>query len=185
MHSLVDAAWPHRTNGICYQQETLADHGRIKILEIYVTEDNSDPEVDIIEKTFKELSHDSDSSRQCCFRLVIITRSWRPVGTSHEKLTQYNISQEDFTKILDSQGLTSFFCQTRVDVAGVLTSSLSSGDHKDHQDGDYFGLIYDAHLGLWARYDSELKQWQGIYILPVTSLDIKSIAEHFQIIFNI
>ena len=177
MHSLVDAAWPHRTNGICYQQETLADHGRIKILEIYVTEDNSDPEVDIIEKTFKELSHDSDSSRQCCFRLVIITRSWRPVGTSHEKLTQYNISQEDFTRILDSQGLTSFFCQTRVDVAGLFSFSMSHPHKTDTHDGEYFALIYDAFLGLWARYDRECKQWQGVFTVTEASLDLKAIAE--------
>jgi Mg2+ and Co2+ transporter CorA len=173
MNSLINAAWPYTTDGVSYHQE---GHGSIKVLQVY-TENSGGPQVDLVDQTTEELMHRSEITRRYYLRLVVITRSYKTMGTSHTKVAHYNISQEDLTNILRNQGLASFYRQTRVDVAGVLTSSLSPGDHKDHQDGDYFGLIYDAHLGLWARYDSELKQWQGIYILPVISLDIKSIAE--------
>jgi hypothetical protein len=162
------------TNGLCYRQEARAG---IKILEVYVTEDGSHAQVDMAEKTIQELSLNFETSRQCCLRLIVITRSWRTGGTSHQKLAYYNITQKEFSRILDIQGLTSFFCRTRVDVTGLFNLLVSHLHDTDPHDGQYFALIYDAFLGLWARYDRKCKQWQGILTVTETYLDLNATAE--------
>lgn len=177
MSSLVDAAWLHGTNGICYAQEVPADQTRLKVLEVFA-QASSDPEVDIREMTLQEFSRGSKSSRQCYLRLVVITRSWR-FGKSHEKLPCYSISQEDFTKVLDSQGLSNFFRQTRADVVGLFTNSVSHLQKTNTHDSEYFALIYDAYLGLWAKYDYETSQWQGIFTVMQTRLSLEAIGKEY------
>lgn len=176
MQNLVNATWPFWKNGICYRQDTPEDSGRIKVLEIYGAEDHCDIVIKLTEKTFSELSRPSETSRPNSLRLVIITRSWKTIGTGHKKIPQYDISQQDFTRILESQGLTNFYHQTRVDVVGRFDLPISSLQPATADSREYFGLIYDAFLGLWAGYDCENKQWQGIYIIAETNLDPQVIA---------
>jgi hypothetical protein len=176
MHNLVEAAWPHSFLRLRYRPPP-ADPYHFKVLEIHISEDNSDPEIDILEKTFQELSHHSGNSRRCCLRLVVVTQSWS--SADHRKIPYYNISKENFNKILDSQGLTSFFCQTRVDVAGVFARPTPCPHKADTLDSEYFGLIYDSWLGLWASYDRKCKQWQGICTINENGLNLKAIAQEF------
>lgn len=70
------------------------------------------------------------------------------MNTDHTKVAHYNISQEELTNVLIHQGLASFYNQTRVDTAGVLTSLPTAEDRRDNQDGCYLCLIYNANLGL-------------------------------------
>lgn len=174
MNRLINAAWPYNRDGLSYQQSSPANGGNINVLQSY-TQADSGIQLDLVNQTAKEFLHGSRRSRQYFLRLVIVTRSWT-AGSGHTKVANYDINQEDLTAILTHQGLTSFYLQTRVDVAGVFTSSLSPGSHKNSQVRDYLAVIYDANLGLWATYDGEFKQWQGIYVIPDGTLDVKRIT---------
>jgi Mg2+ and Co2+ transporter CorA len=167
------AAWPHTTSTICYQQGI----PNVKILEFYAAEDNEIPGLEIIEKTLQESPGPFEGSKHRYLRLAVITQYWKSAGAGHEKVRQYNISQKDLAKLLDDQGLASFFRQTRVDVVGLFGLAEPPLDKAETPDGEFFAVIYDAFLGLWARYDHERKEWQGIYMVMETSLDFKVIAE--------
>lgn len=175
MHGLVDASWQHSNQPIRYRPAS-PEPSHFKVLEIHISEDNGEPEIDTTEKTFQELSHLSGISGQCCLRLVVVSLSEISVGASHRKTAYYDISQENFTHILESQGLTSFYCRTRVDVAGVFARPTPLPHKAENQEGEYFGMIYNAFLGLWASYDPRCKQWQGICIVKEKDLNLEAIA---------
>lgn len=114
-------------------------------------------------------------SKKCLLRLVVITRSWK-VDSIPARTAGFNISQEDLTAVITYQGLGSFFHQTRANVAGVYTHCLAPEAENNNQSTAYLGVVYDATLGLWARFDASLKCWQGIHILPKVELDIEKAA---------
>ncbi|KAI0414723.1 hypothetical protein F5X98DRAFT_348416 [Xylaria grammica] len=177
MHSFVNAAWPHATHEILtYEQEDLQKHARIRVLEANFTESGRHPKVEIVEKTDRQLSRSSQASTRCYLRLVLVTRSWRFSNTSNAKIPHYNISQKSFTDILKVQGLTGFFRQTRVDVAGLFRIPISHPQKPGSNDSEFFAVIQDAFLGLWAKYDYENKRWEGIWIVAETSLNLDAIA---------
>lgn len=173
-NDLVDAAWPYKTSEICYQPAP-SSHEHFRVLELSPPQDDSGPEVRITDKTLQELSHHSRDSRRYSLRLVVITQSWGFEG--HKKIPHYDISQEGFTDILDVQALRGFFTQTRVDVAGVFGRAMCPLREADTHDTEYFGLAYDSFLGLWAQYDRRRKQWQGVWAVKATDLDLEAITK--------
>lgn len=176
MSRLINAAWPYTRDTIFYHQGIPAGHGVIKVLQVYA-EKNGGLQLDFVEQKAEELMHRLEPTRRYYLRLAIIMRSWKIMGTSHTRVVQLNISQEDFSSILIQQKLASFYHQTRVNIAGVFTPSLTYEDHKDHQDEDSLAIIYDSYLGLWAKYGGKLGHWQGVYIIPEMSLNIICVAE--------
>lgn len=177
MDNIVDAAWPHKARGICYEQDPSTRQPRFPILEVSFAQDSTSPKVQIVKWTLQELSYHPQHSTLCCLRLLVITRSWRSAGTDHEKLPYYDISKENFAKALNLLSLTKFYSQTRADVTGLFSLPGSHLRRTSTPPSEYFALIYDAFLGFWARYDSVLKQWHGICTIAETSLDFKRVAD--------
>jgi hypothetical protein len=179
MSNLVSAVWPYTVDELSYHHGGPFSHRNVKVLRI-CEEGVGEPGLDFAEHRMDQVIHDTHAKGQCCVELVVVTRSWKTVSNTHIRVAHYDISQEDLTSILEHQGLGCFYRQTRAYVAGVYTLSLSSDRSKERPKGDYLALVYDANLGFWARYDNELKQWQGLCMLPETSLNIQSIAEELR-----
>ncbi|CAF9910965.1 MAG: hypothetical protein HETSPECPRED_010250 [Heterodermia speciosa] len=177
MDNVVDAAWPHKARGICYEQDPSTGQPRFPILEVSFAQDSTSPKVQVVKRTLQELSDHPQHSTLYRLRLLVISRSWRSAGTNHEKLPYYDISKENFAKALNLLSLTTFYSQTRADVTGLFKLSSSHLDRTSTPPSEYFALIYDAFLGFWARYDSVLQQWHGICTIAETSLDLKSVAD--------
>lgn len=145
--SLINAAWLYTQNGISHHQGIPEGHGSFEVLQVY-TEADRNPQVDLIDQTTKELMHLSETTTRYYLRLVVITRSWKTMNTDHTKVAHYDISQKKLTNVLIHQELASFYNQTRVDAAGVLTILPTAEDRRDNQDGCYLCLNYNANLGL-------------------------------------
>jgi len=177
MQSLIDIPWPHKTNEVLYVPRTREGHCAIKTLEINIMEEDIQ-QVQLLDKSLQEHLQ-FRNFQSCCLRMFVVTASWQPAKANHEKRLHYDIGQRDFTEILENVGLTRFFCQTRQDVTGLFTHPASQMYGNDTDDKEYFAIIYDAFYGLWARYDHERGQWQGVYTIAETTLNLRTITMAF------
>ena len=181
MNDLVQAAWPSDRE-VAYREATGASCNQLEVLEI--TDTGSSLTATIGRQIIDNVPAPLIQRGKCRLSLVIIRRTWT-MESKHRRTATYNITQEDLKRILETQGLVSFFSQTRADVAGLHTFALPSspanspgsedGINAD-SNGSYLGLVYDATLGLWARYDTAHQSWQGIYMISDTALDFLQVA---------
>jgi hypothetical protein len=150
MNGLIDIAWLYATHKTYYQPKGYTDQEKVTVLEI--TKQENEINIRIMENTYQEILQRSGTGGQCCLRQVTITRAWLQIDTDHEKIAWCNVSQETFTEILESQGLSSFYGQTKIDVAGIFTSKCDS-DNIAKNGNKYFAFMHETLGGLWARYD--------------------------------
>lgn len=171
MPLLIDICWPRSDLQTSYGLHNPFEKSPLGLLEVF-TSINNEVEVTFTRRTPDAYMAPQVTPRRYLLRLVVITRSWK-VDSTPARTAGFNISQEDLTAVITYQGLGSFFHQTRANVAGVYTHCLAPETDDHDRRTAYLGMIYDATLGLWARFDPTLDCWQGIHILPEMELNIE------------
>lgn len=173
MLSPVSAAWP-KGRDVEYRNDIGESSEKLQVLESRIQDDGR-IDTRLHSQTVEQYRANSREPGQL-LSLVIIRRSWT-MNSSHRRVAKYDISQEGLTSVVVNQGLEDFYRRTRPDVAGLHTFALAGEpDDSSNQDENFFGLVYDATLGLWARYDCKLKTWHGVYMISSTDIDFEQIT---------